>query len=41
MRAVWVRFGTPSPVALSPAVILQRLEAVLPGFTAWADGLAR
>lgn len=36
-----MRFGTPSPVALTPERLLPRLEAVLPGFKAWADSLAR
>jgi hypothetical protein len=36
-----MRFGTPSPVALAPQRILQRLEALLPGFIAWANSLAR
>lgn len=36
-----MRFGTPSPLTLAPEVVLQRLDAMLPGFTAWADSLAR
>ncbi len=36
-----MRFGTPSPAALPPERILARLEAVLPGFVAWAEGLGR